>query len=101
MELGEPDASGRRSPIPVPGSEFIQECDLIVAAIGQTPDSHFLAESEKIHITRFGTIKVDGITYQTNREGVFAGGDAQSGPWIAIGAVAAGKEAAISISRYI
>ena len=101
MALGEPDASGRRSPIPVPGSEFTEECDLIVAAIGQTPESLFLAESEKLHLTRFGTIKVDGITYQTNREGVFAGGDAQSGPWIAIGAVADGKEAAISISRFL
>ncbi|MDR3557446.1 MAG: FAD-dependent oxidoreductase [Syntrophobacteraceae bacterium] len=101
MELGEPDASGRRSPIPVPGSEFVEECDIVVAAIGQTPDSLFLSDSEKVRITRFGTIKVDGITYQTSREGVFAGGDAQSGPWIAIGAVAAGREAAISISRYL
>ena len=101
MELGEPDSSGRRRPVPVPGSEFTEECDIIVPAIGQTPESNFLAESEKLNISRFGTISVDDITYQTSREGVFAGGDAQSGPWVAIGAVAAGREAAISISRYL
>ncbi len=101
MELGEPDSSGRRRPVPVPGSEFTEECDIIVPAIGQTPESNFLAESEKLNISRFGTISVDDITYQTSREGVFAGGDAQSGPWVAIGAVAAGREAAVSISRYL
>ncbi len=101
MELGEPDSSGRRRPVPVPGSEFTEECDIVVPAIGQTPESNFLADSEKLKITRFGTIAVDDITYQTSREGVFAGGDAQSGPWVAIGAVAAGREAAISISRYL
>ena len=101
MELGEPDSSGRRRPVPIPGSEFTEECDIVVPAIGQTPESNFLAESEKLKISRLGTIEVDEITYQTSREGVFAGGDAQSGPWVAIGAVAAGREAAISISRYL
>ena len=91
MELGEPDSSGRRRPVPVPGSEFTEECDIVVPAIGQTPESNFLADSEKLKISRFGTIAVDDITYQTSREGVFAGGDAQSGPWVAIGAVAAGR----------
>lgn len=101
MELGEPDSSGRRRPVPVPGSEFTEEADVIVPAIGQTPESLFLAESEKLKISRFGTIEIDEITYQTSRKGVFAGGDAQSGPWVAIGAVGAGREAAISIVRYL
>ncbi|MEN6439883.1 MAG: FAD-dependent oxidoreductase [Syntrophobacter sp.] len=101
MELGEPDSSGRRRPVPVPGSEFTEEADIIVPAIGQTPESLFLADSEKLKISRFGTIEIDEITYQTSRQGVFAGGDAQSGPWVAIGAVAAGREAAISIARYL
>jgi len=101
MELGEPDSSGRRRPVPVPGSEFTEEADIIIPAIGQTPDSLFLAESEKLKISRFGTIEIDEITYQTSKKGVFAGGDAQSGPWVAIGAVGAGREAAISITRYL
>jgi heterodisulfide reductase subunit A-like polyferredoxin len=101
MQLGEPDSSGRRRPVPIPGSEFTEECDVVVPAIGQTPESSLLADSEKLKISRWGTIEVDEITYQTSREGVFAGGDAQSGPWVAIGAVAAGREAAVSISRYL
>jgi NADPH-dependent glutamate synthase beta subunit-like oxidoreductase/NAD-dependent dihydropyrimidine dehydrogenase PreA subunit len=101
MELGEPDASGRRRPVPLAGSEFEVQADLIIPAIGQAPDSLFLAEYEGLALTRKGTIETDPITLATNKEGVFAGGDAQTGPWIAIGAVAHGKEAAISISRYL
>ena len=77
------------------------EADLIIPAIGQAPDSLFLAEYEGLTLTRKGTIETDPITLATNKEGVFAGGDAQTGPWIAIGAVAHGREAAISISRYL
>jgi heterodisulfide reductase subunit A-like polyferredoxin len=101
MELGELDRSGRRRPVPVAGSEFTEECDIVIPAIGQSPLSAYLAETEKLNISRGGTIEADEITYQTSREGIFAGGDAQSGPWIAIGAIAAGREAAISISRYL
>lgn len=101
MKLGEPDSSGRRRPVPVPGSEFTADADIVIPAIGQTPESNFLAESEKLKVSRWGTIQVDDITFETSRKGVFAGGDAQSGPWIAIGAVAAGREAAVSISRYL
>jgi len=101
MELGEPDSSGRRRPVPVPGSEFIVEADWVLPAIGQTPDSGFLADRSGVALSRWGTIEVDPVTFATNVEGVFAGGDAQSGPWIAIGAVAHGREAAISISRYL
>jgi heterodisulfide reductase subunit A-like polyferredoxin len=101
MELGEPDASGRRRPIPVPGSEFTVEADLVLPAIGQAPDSICLAETPGVCLNRRGTIEVDEITFATGRDGVFAGGDVKSGPWVAIGAVAHGREAAISISRYL
>jgi heterodisulfide reductase subunit A-like polyferredoxin len=101
MELGEPDSSGRRRPVPVPGSEFTVEADLVIPAIGQTPDSLFLGDGEGVTLSRWGTIVADQVTFATNLPGVFAGGDAQTGPWVAIGAVAHGKEAAISISRYL
>jgi len=100
MELGEPDASGRRRPVPIQGSDFSVEVDTIIPAIGQTPDLSFMKGLE-IEITPQGTIKVDPVTLKTSKEGVFAGGDAVSGPWIAIEAMAAGKEAAISIDRYL
>jgi len=100
MELGEPDASGRRRPVPVSGSDFSVDVDTIIPAIGQAPDLSFLKGME-IETTPHGTIRVDPITLKTSMEGVFAGGDAVSGPWIAIEAVASGKEAAISIDRYL
>ncbi len=101
MELGEPDSSGRRRPVPVPGSEFIVETEWMLPAIGQTPESAFLADSSGLEISRWGTIEADPVTFATKAEGVFAGGDAHTGPWVAIGAVAHGREAAISISRYL
>jgi heterodisulfide reductase subunit A-like polyferredoxin len=101
MELGEPDASGRRRPIPIAGSEFILAASLVVPAIGQQPDISPVEEIEGLELTRWKTIAADEVTYATKRAGVFAGGDAVVGPWIAIGAIAAGREAAISISRYL
>ena len=100
MELGEPDASGRRRPIPIAGSEFSIEVDTIIPAVGQAPDLSFLQGME-LETTPQGTIKVDATNLQTSRKGIFAGGDAVTGPWIAIEAVAAGKEAAISIDRFL
>jgi len=101
MELGETDSSGRRSPIPIPGSEYDIEIDQLVPAIGQRPDLSTLEDVEGLTFSRWGTAEVDPITYATNREGVFAGGDLQTGPWVAIGAIAAGREAAESIVRYL
>jgi heterodisulfide reductase subunit A-like polyferredoxin len=101
MELGEPDSSGRRRPVPVPGSEFIVETEWVLPAIGQTPNSAFLADTSGLQLSRWGTIEADPVTFATNVDGVFAGGDAHTGPWVAIGAVAHGREAAISISRYL
>ena len=101
MALGEPDSSGRRRPVPVPGSEFDLEADQVVAAIGQQPDFSALEKVTGLDYTPRGTLKADPVSYATSREGVFAGGDAHTGPWNAIGAIAAGREAAISMVRYI
>ena len=101
MELTEPDASGRRRPVPVPGSEFDLECDQVIAAIGQRPDLAGLERTTGLTFTRTGTVEADAVSYATGRPGVFAGGDLLTGPSIAIGAVGAGKEAAESILRYL
>lgn len=100
MRLAEPDQSGRRRPIPIEGSEFNIDVDTVIPAIGQVPDLSFIKDSG-IEITPQGTIKVDPITLQTSKKGVFAGGDVVSGPSIAIEAIAHGKEAAISIDRFL
>ncbi len=100
MELGEPDASGRRRPIPVPGSEFVLEVDTVIPAIGQTPDLGFVDDGA-LPVTRWGTLAADPETLATELPGVFAGGDAVSGPATAIKAIAAGKRAAESIHRYL
>ncbi len=99
MELGEPDASGRRRPVPVKGSEFELDIDTMILATGQAVDKSGLLG--KIDFSESGTVKADPITFQTSFKGVFAGGDVVSGPATVIEAVAAGKEAAISIERYL
>ncbi len=101
MELGEPDQSGRRRPVPVEGSDFRIDIDQLIPAIGQRPDPKGLEDVDGLTFTRWGTVEVDPVTWATGRDGVFAGGDLQSGPDIAITAVAAGYEAAESIVRYL
>ncbi|HXK47437.1 MAG TPA: NAD(P)-binding protein [Deltaproteobacteria bacterium] len=101
MELGEPDASGRRRPVPVKGSEYIIPCDSIVPAIGQSADLGFLPKDQGISISKWHTVDVDPFTFATGMPGVFAGGDAQTGAATVVMAVNAGKEAAISIDRYL
>jgi heterodisulfide reductase subunit A-like polyferredoxin len=101
MELTEPDSSGRKRPVPIPGSEYEIDIDQLIPAIGQRPDLSALEDITGLTYTRWGTTEVDAVTYATEREGVFAGGDLQTGPWVAIGAIGAGKEAAESILRYI
>lgn len=101
MELGPPDDSGRRRPVPKAGSEFDVEADTIVPAIGQVVDPAFFDGLPDIEHTPRNTIFVDPVTYATSFDGVFAGGDAVSGPATVVEAVAAGKEAATSISRYL
>jgi heterodisulfide reductase subunit A len=97
MELGEPDASGRRRPVPIEGSEFSASCDMLIPAIGQKVDIAVLEGTEGVELSERGTIVVDQKTYETTLTGLFAGGDMYTGPSIAIEAVAAGKEAAYSI----
>ncbi|MGD8501756.1 MAG: FAD-dependent oxidoreductase [Phycisphaerales bacterium] len=99
MELGEPDASGRRRPIPVKGSEFVVDVDNVIIAIGQVVDKAGLPE--ELAYTERETLSTDPVTFETNIAGVFAGGDVVSGPADVIGAIAAGNEAAESIDRYL
>jgi len=99
MELGEPDASGRRRPVPIKGSEFDMEVDNVIMAVGQGVDKDALPK--ELEYTSWGTLQVDSVTLQTNIEGVFAAGDVVSGPADVIAAVAGGKEAAISIDRHL
>jgi len=99
MRLGEPDASGRRRPIPIEGSEFLVEADTVILAIGQLPDLSLLPDD--VEVTRRSTIVVDEETQATSRPGLFAGGDVATGPRNAIEAIAAGHRAAQSIHRYL
>jgi len=101
MKLGEPDESGRRRPIPVPGSEYKAETEMVIAATGQVPDLSFIVDKEQIGVTGWGTIKADPVTYRTQLEGVFAGGDCVLGPATLIEALDAGNKAARSIDAYI
>jgi heterodisulfide reductase subunit A-like polyferredoxin len=99
MELGEPDASGRRRPIPIKNSEFTTEYDNVIVAVGQSLQNDFVY-SAGLEIDK-GTIKVDDVTLETSVRGVFAGGDAVTGAATVIEAVAAGKKAAESIMRHL
>jgi len=101
MELGEPDASGRRRPIPVEGSEYEVEADLVIPAIGQAPEITPFKAIKGIEFTEQGTIKVDPQTFATGVEGVFAGGDAVLGPATVIEAISNGKKAALFMDAFI
>jgi len=101
MELGEPDESGRRRPVPIEGSEFILDCDIIVPAIGQATDLSLLDGMDDIKTTRWGTIAVDETTKQSTRPKIFSGGDCETGPDALITACAAGRKAAFSIDSLI
>jgi formate dehydrogenase beta subunit len=121
MALGEPDASGRRRPEPVPGSEFVIECDTVIPAIGQDPDLSFIPEQMGIDITKWNTVVTrslplkdaagkelkDGMgnplvrTLITDRDGVFAGGDAEIGPLTVVACIGSGHRAAKVIQRWL
>ncbi len=100
MELGEPDASGRRRPVPVKDSEFSISVDSVITALGQATQTSF-TEGIGVSLAKNGTIEVDPLTGLTNIEGVFAGGDVSTGPAYVVDAIAAGQRAALSISRYL
>jgi homotetrameric NADPH-dependent glutamate synthase len=98
MELGEPDESGRRRPIPIPGSEFEVPADMVIEAIGENPEGEALAKMG-LKVTKWGGIEVDD-QMRTNLEGVFAAGDAVTGAATIIQAVAGGLKAVESIKEY-
>lgn len=99
MELGEPDESGRRRPIPVENSEFTIQLDTLILAIGESPDPFFLPKG--IEVTRQHTVTVDPITLETSLPGIFAGGDVVSGPATVIEAIVAGRKAASFIDEHL
>lgn len=101
MELGDIDESGRRRPLPIPGSEFKVEVDSLILAIGQEPDVSLIANGNGLKISAWSTVEVDPETLHTNIEGIFAGGDVVSGPNTVTGAMAHGKVAAQMIDKYI
>ena len=101
MELGEPDASGRRSPVPVEGSNFEIPVDCVIMAIGNSPNPLIRSTTEGLEANRKGCIVVDDATMATTVEGVYAAGDAVSGAATVILAMGGGKEAAASIDKYI
>ncbi len=102
MELGEPDDSGRRRPVPIEGSEQFMEFDTIIPAIGQEPDMSCIEGEENApEITRWNTFVYDEVTQTTNIEGVFAAGDCAFGPDILIRAIAEGRRAAQAIDLYV
>lgn len=102
MRLGEPDASGRRRPVPIANSEFVVDLDLVVLAIGQNPDLGFQTNQDGIAITRDKRINVADVSYMTNRPGVFAAGDAVTrDKMVVIEAIGMGKQAAAAIDAYL
>jgi heterodisulfide reductase subunit A-like polyferredoxin len=101
MELGEPDESGRRRPVPVKGSEFTIEVDTVIPAIGQRPEITFTNENSDFNFTKWNTLEVDPDTLMTSVKGVFAGGDNVLGPASAVEAIAHGNRAADMIDLYI
>ena len=101
MKLGEPDASGRRRPVPIENSEFIMAVDTVVVAIGQSPNPVFLNATPELEVDKWNKIIVDPQTQVTNVKGVYAGGDATSGDDTVIAAMGAGKRAAKSIDKYL
>ncbi len=100
-ELGEPDASGRRRPVPVDGSEFVIECDTVVVAVGQRPNPVLMRSIDGLDVSKWGTVNVDDKWMTTNIEGMFAGGDVAVGASTVIMAVGHGKKAARAIDTYL
>ncbi len=104
MELGEPDASGRRRPVPIEGSETILPIDMLISAIGQQPEISFLekeAEKDNLAITRWNTFDNDPELLQTSLPYVFTGGDSATGPSLVVTAIGGGRRAARSIHQYL
>jgi len=101
MELGEPDESGRRRPVPIEDSEFIIEADMMIQAISQRPDITWLDQESKFKTTRWQTFEVDPETNETSVAGIFAAGDAVTGPATVVEAIADARKAAQGILKYL
>jgi glutamate synthase (NADPH/NADH) small chain len=101
MDLGEPDASGRRKPVPIPGSEFITEVDLVVVAIGQSPNPLMAQTTPELRVGKWGNLEVDWKTMATTIPGVFAGGDIVRGGATVILAMGDGRLAAAELDHYL
>ena len=104
MELGEPDPSGRRRPVPVEGSEEVISCDLLIEAVGQKPDMKFMehdSQLQPLELTRWNTVDASEETLQTCIPFIFTGGDCFTGPGLAVEAIGAGRFAARSIHYYL
>lgn len=101
MELGEPDASGRRKPVEIKGSEFEMQCDAVIVAVGNSPNPILTKATPDLEVTKWGTIKVDEATNATSKPGVYAGGDIVSGAATVILAMGAGRKAASAMHEYM
>lgn len=101
MELGEPDASGRRSPVEVAGSGFLLDCDCVIMSIGTSPNPLIKSTTKGLEVNRRGGIVVEEETGKTSLDGVYAGGDAVTGAATVILAMGAGKTAAKAIDEYL
>ena len=100
-QLGEPDQGGRRRPIPIEGSEFDIDIDLLIPAVSQSPDISFLPEEIGLEISKWARLAVNPETFETNVPGIFAGGDFITGPRDVIRVIADGRKAALSIHTYL
>ena len=101
QELGEPDASGRRSPHPVEGSNYVLDVESVIIAIGQSPNPLIRQTTPGLEVQKWGGIIVDEDTMKTSKEGVYAGGDTVTGAATVILAMGAGKTAAKAIDEYL
>ena len=101
MELGEPDASGRRRPVEVPGSEYEIECDTVIMSLGTSPNPLISSTTEGLDVNKWKCIVAEETTGATSKEGVYAGGDAVTGAATVILAMVAGKAAAAGIHDYL
>lgn len=101
MELGEPDASGRRRPVEIPGSEYVLDVDCVIISIGTSPNPLIKSTTKGLDVNKRGGIVVEETTGLTSREGVYAGGDAVTGAATVILAMGAGKTAAKAIDKYL
>jgi len=101
MELGEPDASGRRRPIEIPGSEFIFPCEMVIVAIGTKSNPLLTSTSPDLRVNKWGLHRSRRFTSRHRMDGVFAGGDIVRGAATVILAMGDGKKAAVSIDAYL